>query len=142
MPRALRHRLAWARRGAVAVEFAILATLLLTLIFAIISFGIQFGARLVATQAASEGARASVAGLTAAERTSLANTAVTSMLTRYGGLASAQQVVVTPVGNPVTRMDVSVTLDISRFGLQRLAAFVPVMSDRPSATVSVQVGNF
>ena len=64
------------------MEFAILATLLLTLVFAIISFGIQFGARLVATQAASEGARASVAGLTAAERTSLANTAVTSMLTR------------------------------------------------------------
>jgi len=142
MPRALRHRLAWARRGAVAVEFAILATLLLTLVFAIISFGIQFGARLVATQAASEGARASVAGLTAAERTSLANTAVTSMLTRYGGLASARRVVVTPVGNPVTRMDVSVTLDISRFGLQRLAGFVPVMSNNPTATVSVQVGNF
>lgn len=142
MSHALRRRLAWARRGSVALEFAVLAPILLTLIFAIISFGIQFGARLVATQAASEGARASVAGLTAAERTSLANTAVTTMLTRYGGFASARQVVVTPVGNPVTRMDVSVTLDISAFGLQRLAAFVPVMSDRPSATVSVQVGNF
>ena len=46
------------------------------------------------------------------------------------------------MGNPVTRMDVSVTLDISRFGLQRLAGFVPVMSNNPTATVSVQVGNF
>ncbi|RVT91543.1 pilus assembly protein [Rhodovarius crocodyli] len=140
--RGVRQRLAWARRGSVSIEFAILATLMLMLIFAIISFGVQFGARLVATQAASEGARASVAGLTAAERTSLANTAVTNLLTRYGGLASTRQVVVTPIGNPVTRVDVTVTLDISRFGLQRLATLVPAMTNRPSATVSVQVGGY
>jgi Flp pilus assembly protein TadG len=140
--RGLRQRLAWARRGSVAIEFAILATVMLMLVFAIICFGVQFGARLVATQAASEGARASVAGLTAAERTSLANTAVTNLLTRYGGLASTRQVVVTPVGNPVTRVDVTVTLDISRFGLQRLATLVPAMTNTPSATVSVQVGGY
>ena len=58
------------------MEFALVMTVLLMLLLGIISFGLQFGTRILAVQAASEGARAAVAGLSDAERLSLAATAV------------------------------------------------------------------
>ncbi|MDB5412254.1 MAG: pilus biosynthesis protein TadE [Rubritepida sp.] len=127
--------------GSVAVEFALTATLLLTLIFAIMSFGIQFGARIIAAQAASEGARAAAGGLSATERQTLARAAATSTLNSYGGIASLRTIAVVPVGSPVTRLDVTVALDISAFGLSKLSGFVPSMP-APSARVSVQVGGY
>lgn len=122
-----------------AVEFALTATMLLMLVLAIIAFGVQFGARIVAAQAASEGARAAVAGLTTVERQALATAAATSMLNSYGGLASVRTVTVTPVGS--TQIDVAVELDVSAFGLN-LGGLIPALPTRPRATVSVQVGGY
>ncbi|WP_421993091.1 TadE/TadG family type IV pilus assembly protein [Roseococcus sp.] len=121
-----------------AVEFALTATVLILLVFSIIAFGIQFGARIVAAQAASEGARAAVAGLTTAERQSLALTAATNMLNSYGGLARIRTVTATPIGT--TQVDVRVTLDITAFGLTFPG--LPLLPTNPGATVRVQVGGF
>lgn len=121
-----------------AVEFALTAMVLLLIVFGIIAFGIQFGARIVAAQAASEGARAAVAGLTTAERQSLAQAAATTMLNAYGGIARARTVTVVPTGT--TQVAVTVALDISAFGLNFVG--LPVLPTNPSATVSVQVGGY
>jgi len=126
----------------VAVEFALTATLLILLVLAALVYGIQFSARIVATQAASEGARAAAAGLTVAERQSLAEDAARRVLDSYGGIAATRTVRATPVGNPVTRMEVFVAVDLTAFGFQRLGGILPIGTERPSATVSVQVGGF
>jgi Flp pilus assembly protein TadG len=128
--------------GAVAVEFALVATLLLMLVMGIVSFGLQFGARIVAEQAASEGARAAAAGLSASERQSLASAAANNLLNSYGGIASVNTVSVSDVGTPVTDVQVQVTVDISRYGLASLASLIPVGTNTPTATVVVQVGGF
>lgn len=131
-----------AEEGAVAVEFALVLTLLLMLILGVISFGLQFGTRILAVQAASEGARAAVAGLSDAERQSLASAAITATLDGYGGIAAARSVSVAVSGSPTDAVSVTVTIDLSSFQLSRFAALVPVMSARPTATVSARVGGF
>lgn len=128
--------------GAIAVEFALVMTVLLMLLLGIISFGLQFGTRILAVQAASEGARAAVAGLNDAERLSLAATAVAATLDRFGGLAAARTVAIRPSGSPTNEVGVTVTIDLSRFDLARFSQFVPILSARPSASVSVRVGGF
>lgn len=131
-----------AESGAVAVEFALTATLLLTLLLGIVSYGIQFGARILVVQAASEGARAAAVGLTGEEREALARGAAEALLESYGGIARTRSVSVAARGTPVTRIDVTVSVDLSVFGLDRLASFVTPLPNTPTATVSVQVGGF
>ena len=60
-------RFAQDRRGVAAVEFALVAPIFLLIIAGIIVFGFYFAIQVAVTEAASEGARLSVAGLTAAE---------------------------------------------------------------------------
>jgi len=131
-----------AEHGAVAVEFATTATVLLLLTLGILAYGVQFGARLLAAQAAAEGARAAAAGLTEAERATLARDAAGRLLDSYGGFGRARQVSVTQAGSPASRLDVEVRLDLGAFGLTRLSAVLPGMRGTVSARVGVQVGGF
>jgi Flp pilus assembly protein TadG len=131
-----------AEEGAVAVEFALVLTVLMMLLLGILSFGLQFGTRILAVQAASEGARAAVAGLSDAERQSLAAAAITATLDSYGGIATARTVSVAVAGSPTSSVRVSVTLDLSRFQLSRFARLVPVMTSQPTAVVTARVGGF
>lgn len=128
-----------AEAGAVALEFALVLTVVLTLLLGIVSFGLQFSTRILAVQAASEGARAAVAGLSDAQRTSLATAAVTAILDSYGGIARARTVTVAVAGSPTSTVRVTVQLDLSAFQLARLARFVPVLSASPTASVTAQV---
>jgi Flp pilus assembly protein TadG len=131
-----------AEEGAVAVEFALVLTVLLVLLLGILSLGLQFGTRILAVQAASEGARAAVAGLSDAERQSLAAAAITATLDSYGGIATARTVSVAVGGSPTSSVRVTVTLDLSRFQLARFARLVPVASGQPTAVVTARVGGF
>lgn len=60
------------RRGASAIEFAILAPLFLLVLFTIAAYGIYFSAALSVEQIAADAARYSIAGLSEQERASLA----------------------------------------------------------------------
>lgn len=124
------------------MEFALVMTVLLMLLLGIVSFGLQFGTRILAVQAASEGARAAVAGLSDGERLTLAATAVAATLDRFGGLAAARTITIVPSGAPTSEVNVTVAIDLSRFDLARFSRFVPLLSSRPSASVSVRVGGF
>jgi len=65
------------RRGATAVEFAMMLPLFLTLVFGIVVFGSYLTMVHGVQQLAAEAARSSVAGMTNTERNSLATTYVT-----------------------------------------------------------------
>lgn len=130
--------------GAVAIEFAMIAMLLFILLFGIISFAIHFSASTAAAQAAAEGARASVAGLSNTERNLLATNAARAVLTRYGGMVDVDTATITagPDTAAANRYAVRVQVDISKFNLSGFTAFLPALTDRPSSTVSIQIGGF
>jgi Flp pilus assembly protein TadG len=87
--RPLRGRF-WKDTGATsAIEFALVSPVLFLLMFGIITFGVQYSTRVALTYAASEGGRAAVAGLTDAERTSLARAAIQSTLVALSPLVNA-----------------------------------------------------
>lgn len=68
---ALFHRLTSDRRGATAVEFALLAPVFLLLLFGMIAYGVYFGASHSVEQIAADAARTAIAGLSGPERQSL-----------------------------------------------------------------------
>jgi Flp pilus assembly protein TadG len=71
------------RRGATAVEFAMLLPLFLTLVFGIVVFGSYLTMVHGVQQLAAEAARSSVAGLSDTERSSIAASYVTSNIGTY-----------------------------------------------------------
>lgn len=130
-------------RGVAAVEFALVAPLLLVLIFGIIVYGIYFCVWIAISEAASAGARASVAGLTDAERISLATTAVTNDINAYGPMLNIGNAAITAhdaAGSGGGAFQVSVTYNMTSFGLATLAGLLPIPTATPQATVTVSNG--
>ena len=72
--------------GAAAVEFALILPILLPLLFGVLAYGYYAVVCIALKTAASEGARASVAGMTDSERASLAKAAVETFMHNSGGL--------------------------------------------------------
>src|SRR5262249_39121752 len=126
--------------GLAAVEFALLAPLLLTLVFGTIAYGIYFSVWIAVTEAAAAGARASVAGMTNAERTTVALQEVNNYLASYGPMLSASHATIVAQSAPGSgggAFEVSVSYDISGFDLTLISGLVPVPSSTPTATVIV-----
>jgi Flp pilus assembly protein TadG len=71
------------RRGASAVEFAMLLPIFLTMVFGIVVFGSYLAVVHGLQQLAAEAARSSIAGLSNSERTTLATTYVSSNIGTY-----------------------------------------------------------
>ena len=84
------RRLARCARGASAVEFAMLLPLFLVLVFGIVVFGAYFTMVHGVQQLAAEAARCSVAGLSEAERASLAESYITANAGSYPLLQPAR----------------------------------------------------
>ncbi|MDE2514847.1 MAG: pilus assembly protein [Rhodospirillales bacterium] len=128
--------------GVAALEFAIVAPLFLALVFGIIVYGIYFTIWIAVTEAASEGARASVAGLDTAERVSLATAEVTNFFNAYGPMLSLSHatVVAEQVPGNAGAFEVAVTYNLSSLGLGTLAGLLPIPTATPTATVIVSNG--
>jgi Flp pilus assembly protein TadG len=76
-------RLLRCRRGASAVEFAMLLPLFLTLVFGIVVFGSYLAVVHGVQQLAAEAARSSIAGLSDSERSSIASSYVSANVGTY-----------------------------------------------------------
>jgi Flp pilus assembly protein TadG len=129
--------------GLAALEFAIVAPVFLSILFGIIVYGIYFTTWIAVTEAASEGARASVAGLSTAERTSLATAQVTKFLGYYAPLLNGSHATVVAQqapGSGGAAFQVSITYDFTSWGLSTLSALVPIPATNPSVTVTVSNG--
>jgi Flp pilus assembly protein TadG len=81
-------RLLSCRRGASAVEFAMLLPVFLTMVFGIVVFGSYLAVVHGLQQLAAEAARSSIAGMSASERTSLATSYVSANVGTYPLIAA------------------------------------------------------
>ena len=125
------------RRGVAAVELALILPILLALLMGIVSYGDYFLTAHLVQQAANDAARASLAGLDAQERKSIAIDTAKRMLDSTGVLRRDQgQVDTTEVDNLVT---VSIRYDASSDPLLDLP-FVPTPGRIVTANGVAMVG--
>ncbi|MCR5876677.1 pilus assembly protein [Phenylobacterium sp. J426] len=128
-------------RGAVALEFAVLAPFLVLLIVGAIRYALYLSVYLAVVHATSEGARASVGGATSAQRLSLAQARVADVLASYGALVRAGTATVTAVADPMgpNTYRVRVTYDVRNldFGPD----WVPLPNGGTQIAHSVSVAN-
>ena len=117
----MREQLRRNQRGASVVEFALLAPIFVTLLFGMLGYGQYFYLSHSLQQIANNAARATVAGLTTAERTTIAGDAVTREGQAQGSLIAAR------LGSRVADADgyttVTVTYDASNIALLRTGLF-------------------
>ncbi|GBU15936.1 MULTISPECIES: TadE/TadG family type IV pilus assembly protein [Methylobacterium] len=127
--------------GSSAVEFAIVAPVLIALFAGIVVFGLYLGAMSSLRQLAAEAARASVAGVTDAERASLARQRVDTSLAG-GSLFRPGSVGVevgADLGDP-TLYVVTLSYDSTALGLGGFARLVPLPPDMMRSRVAVRRG--
>ncbi len=110
--------LAREERGAAIVEMALVLPLLLALLMGVLVYGQYFMLAHNVQQAANDGARASIVGLDAADRSAVANRAVARSLQAVGGTHS---VAISETGEAIT---VAVTYTAPGDSLLR-SSFVP-----------------
>jgi Flp pilus assembly protein TadG len=131
-------------RGVAAIEFALVMPLLLIMLLGIMVYGVYFFTWIFVTQAASEGARASLAGLSTAERVQLATARVSSMLAACAPVINSQNATVVAKQDPVNPglFDVQITYDFSQFAFGALGTILPVPSPTPTVMVTVSNGGY
>lgn len=140
--RSVRRRWLAADGGMAAVEFALVAPLLLLLAFGIVVMSIYLAAWIGVIQAAAEGARASVAGMGAAERQSLAASRVQAVVSGYSPLLDPAKVVTEYPSVQTGYFSVKVTYPVLELGLSHYSALAPVPSASPSRTATVTTGGY
>jgi len=134
-----------AEGGAVALEFALVAPLFLLLIFGTMIFSIYFATFVAVIHGSAEGARASIAGLTDAEREQQARGRVRYVLAGYRPLLDPDRASVTTVSTVAgdhRAYRVSVAYPIGDFGFGAFHAFLNSVSgsgQAAPATVSYAV---
>lgn len=131
-------------KGIAALEFALLAPALLALAFSIIVYSIYFTTLIGVRQAAAEGARAAVAGLSSAERVTLARSRAQAVIDSYGSLMSgsaAAQITAGP-GPAAGTFRVQVSYNMTGSPIMRYGAFVPLPDSNVQASVTVTNGGY
>jgi Flp pilus assembly protein TadG len=123
--------------GASAIEFAIVAPVFLLVVFGILTYGIYMGSAHSVEQLAADAARASVAGLSDAERIQIATQHVTNNAPDYPLLAASKVTVDAGVSaTDPSQFRVAVRFDASDLPIWLMADFVP-MPDRIIERTSV-----
>lgn len=128
--------------GVAAIEFAILAPVFLLLVFAIIIYGAYFATTIAVVGAASEGARASVAGLSVAERQSLATGAVENVIESWSPFLDSALATVTvgPAADDPAELEVEVVYDLSAIVGSEFVGFLPLPDSDVVARVRIANG--
>ena len=129
------------RRGAIAVEFALVAPIVVVLLFGIVAFGAVISVDNGLQQLVAEAARASVAGLTDAERAQLAQASVTANVASYPFIDPTKVALAT--SDPTaSSFQVTVKYDMSGLFAYRLLAGLPLPSPAVKRSAVVQRGGF
>ena len=130
------------RRGASAVEFAMLLPVFLSIIFGIVVFGSYFAVVHGVQQLAAEAARSSVAGLTETERGSIASTYVASNAATYPLInASKLSVNAATSSSNANVFVVTVNYDASSMFIYSLP-FVPMPPSQVARSAAIPYGGF
>lgn len=127
------------RRGAAAVEFALVCPILIFLMIGMIVWGGWFWLAHSVQSLASEGARAAVAGLDAAERDELARAAVAGQLSGTGVTADRLTV---RVESDAETIRVRVSYDAADHPVLILAGLTPSPPGVIERTASIRTGGY
>lgn len=130
-------------KGLAALEFAVLAPVLLMLVFSVIVYSIYFTTLYGVRQASSEGARAALAGLSSAERTTLATQRAQAVAESFRAIAGGSSAFVVQTGTEGSDVfKVTVSYDMSGSPIMRYAGFLPLPSTTVEATTRVTNGSY
>ncbi|MCV9960620.1 pilus assembly protein [Pararhizobium sp. BT-229] len=126
--------------GAAALEFAIVAPLFFLVIFTMIGYGIYLSATHAIQQIAADAARTAVAGLSATERKSLANTFIQSSTLDYAFIDPDKLTidVEDDVGN-LNQFTVTIAYDSSELPIWKLFSFA-LPDDQIKRYATIRVG--
>lgn len=129
--------------GATAVEFALIAPVLIAALAGILAYGIYFGAANSVQQLAADAARASVGGLSDAERAALATARVNEEAGRYVLLdPSKVSVTATPAIENANLFQVRVSYDASKLGPFAFEGLIPLPAKTIVRTSTIQRGGY
>ena len=130
--------------GSVAIEFALICPVLLLLLLGSIAYGLYFLAAHSAAQIAANAARASVAGITDAEREKLARNAVALELQSHPLFLDHTTVVVTAGRVPTdpTAYRVAITYDAERLPIWNFSSFLPLPARHIEQSAVVKTGGY
>ena len=129
------------RRGATAVEFALVAPMLILLLFGIVAFGAVLSVQNGLQQLVAEAARASVAGLSDTERTQLAQAVVTANAGSYAFI-DPTKIGLSTSDPTVSSFKVTVTYDMSGLFAYGLLSNLPLPNPAVTRSAVVQRGGF
>ena len=131
------------RSATAALEFAIVSPALILMILAMMLFGFYLTLLHEVQELASSGARASVAGVTNAERNTLAQQFISNFIASSGLLVPADLTVATgTVGTPAVSYQVSVTYNLKDTPIPFLASLVNIPDSSIQRTAIVQLGGY
>jgi len=113
------------------------------LAFAIIVYSLYFSAYMGVRQAASEGARAAMAGLSSVEREALALERADEVIARYGDLLGGEEGPVVTAGPVATGVfEVRVTYDMSGHPIMQFGGFIPLPDTNIDSSVVITNGTY
>ena len=127
--------------GTSAVEFAIVAPLMLFLLFGMIGYGIYFGASHSIQQIAADAARTALAGLTPAERSSLATDYIRRNASGYAFIDPSELTL--SVGDSSAdpeQFNVQVTYDARNLPIWNLFRALPLPGETISRRSTIRIG--
>ena len=130
-------------RGVAAIEFALIAPVFFFILLGIAAYGIYFSAISSLQELTADAARASVAGVSAAERQTIVSSYVTQSSPGYR-LLSHHPITVTASPHPgdPTRYSVTLRTDISSLPLQGTTGLFPMPSAIIERTAVVRIGGY
>ena len=130
-------------RGSAAIEFALVAPVLVIILIGILCYGVYYGAANSVQQIAADAARASVAGLTDQERSSLARARVQQHAPSFV-LIDASRLSVTASSSSANAdlFEVSISYDTGDLAIWAFSGVVPLPPRVIVRTSAIQRGGY
>jgi Flp pilus assembly protein TadG len=129
------------RGGATAVEMALLAPIYILLLMGMVAFGIYLGASHSVQQLASDAARASISGLTEAERQQIANGFIARNAAGYAFVDPVKlRVLVADNETDATQFRVAVTYDARDLPIWTLLRDLPLPDTTIERRSTIRIG--
>lgn len=139
----LGRRLARDQTGASAIEFAIVAPVLMLFLLGMVAFGLYIGAAHSVAQLAADAARASIAGLTDAERIAIARQQALGTAANYPLISPAQVTVeAAPDAADTTQFVVVVRYDASNLPIWAFSGILPLPDKTIVRTATIKRGGY
>lgn len=129
--------------GSTAVEFALVFPCFLVMLIASLCYGVYVGTLQCVQQLAAEAARASVAGLSPAERSNIAQTFVADHLSAYPLLTASRTSLFVSEGTPPDyTFTVSVSFDMASSFIYQFSKLLPLPPTQITRSAVVRRGGF